>query len=393
MENGKNPVCRNIVGMLIVLVLLTPMLLLGDGATFSLHSTAKPLHNENIKLANEILKLKSITNKKIESDCWYLLENMTDSVQNLEIGFYVSDTMESRPQPSDISIEVDGDPVAKRIIIVDYDRVEFGKAEFALWNMVFQPYEKKMVYVEQKFMWDYEDTDVTILSLLSSDRFIYYLYLARLWAGVPDKIEVFFDFDTTYNISDSLFTKSTQLILHPENYEWLNNHTIFWTFENTDSIEDIKVNIRRYRRDISKEAFLNKWFWDKGAKLSCSYEGNKKLYTEDGMRHWRKYEENLKRLKEIPNRYEAYKILLKLYPAYLRNYIYAVHGYPFKNKLWQSLFQKSGWYEPRDDFSDADFNDIEQKNIAFILKYEKKIKEYLADLEKQETSTAPKTEK
>lgn len=381
---------KQLAGMLVLVFILMPAILLGDGATFSLHSTAKPLHNESIKLVSEILKLKSVTDEKIESKCWYILENLSDSVQSLEIGFYVSDTMESRPQPSDISIEVNGNPVEKKIIIVDYDRVEFGKAEFALWNMLFQPHEKKMVYVEQEFTWDYEDTDVTILSLLSSDRFIYYLYLASYWAGVPDKIEVFFDFDTTYSISDSTFTKSIRLVLHPENYEWVNDHTVCWKFENTDSIDDIKVDIKRYRRDISKEAFLDKLHWDRGKKLSWSYEANKRLYTKNDMKRWRKYEEEIDILKKIPNRYEAYKILLELYPAYLRNFIYAVHGYPFKTELWRSLFEKSRWYHPRDDFSESDFNGFEKRNIQFILEYEKKIKEYLKKHEKEEATDQTK---
>lgn len=53
--------------------------------------------------------------------------------------------------------------------------------------------------------------------------------------------------------------------------------------------------------------------------------------------------------------------------AILRNSIYAVHGYNFKNPKWKEYFTENFYgYKINPDFSESDFTDIEKKNLELI---------------------------
>ncbi|MCL2601674.1 MAG: YARHG domain-containing protein, partial [Treponema sp.] len=54
------------------------------------------------------------------------------------------------------------------------------------------------------------------------------------------------------------------------------------------------------------------------------------------------------------------------------NYFYAHHGYEFKNPFYRDYFIRYG-YKINPNFSVNDFNEYEQKNIAFLLKMESMI--------------------
>jgi hypothetical protein len=58
--------------------------------------------------------------------------------------------------------------------------------------------------------------------------------------------------------------------------------------------------------------------------------------------------------------------------AYMRNRIYARHGYVFKTKKWKDEFTKYDWYRPNQKFSEKLFNNFEKENIRRIQAAEKK---------------------
>ncbi|MDR1621051.1 MAG: YARHG domain-containing protein [Synergistaceae bacterium] len=58
--------------------------------------------------------------------------------------------------------------------------------------------------------------------------------------------------------------------------------------------------------------------------------------------------------------------------AYLRNRIYANHGYVFKTKKWIDEFSNSSWYQKNPKFSEKLFNSYEKKNLKNIIGEEKK---------------------
>jgi hypothetical protein len=55
----------------------------------------------------------------------------------------------------------------------------------------------------------------------------------------------------------------------------------------------------------------------------------------------------------------------------LRNEIYARHGKVFKDKWLQGYFASFKWYKPDPSFSESALNEIERKNVATILSYER----------------------
>ena len=66
--------------------------------------------------------------------------------------------------------------------------------------------------------------------------------------------------------------------------------------------------------------------------------------------------------------------LTKSQLAFLRNAIYAFHGYKFKNKTYSELFSSNyeHWYKINPKFTEKDFNEIEKANINLIKKYEER---------------------
>jgi len=60
----------------------------------------------------------------------------------------------------------------------------------------------------------------------------------------------------------------------------------------------------------------------------------------------------------------------------IRNAIYARHGYSFKSRPLRVFFDAQSWYIPVLNDIKNDFTELEQKNIALLLKYEKNAAEY-----------------
>ena len=94
------------------------------------------------------------------------------------------------------------------------------------------------------------------------------------------------------------------------------------------------------------------------------YEGHKRLYVADDILYQRSSmgdrflikDDNIKRLNA----------------KVLRNEIYARHGRIFSTPEMKKIFESVPWYQPRADFKESELNDIEKKNIDFILEFEKK---------------------
>jgi hypothetical protein len=60
----------------------------------------------------------------------------------------------------------------------------------------------------------------------------------------------------------------------------------------------------------------------------------------------------------------------------VRNTIYARHGYSFKNQPLRVFFDAQSWYIPVHSNIKNDFTEIEKKNIALLLSFEKNAAEY-----------------
>ena len=61
---------------------------------------------------------------------------------------------------------------------------------------------------------------------------------------------------------------------------------------------------------------------------------------------------------------------------YMRNEIFARHGYSFSKKQLRQQFEWRDWYVPNTADIKGFLTDIEKKNIALIKRYEKYAEEY-----------------
>ncbi|HEY2846715.1 MAG TPA: YARHG domain-containing protein, partial [Pyrinomonadaceae bacterium] len=62
--------------------------------------------------------------------------------------------------------------------------------------------------------------------------------------------------------------------------------------------------------------------------------------------------------------------------TYMRNEIFARHGYCFSKKDMRQLFENEAWYVPNTVDIKGFLTDIEKKNIALIKRYEKYADDY-----------------
>ncbi len=65
--------------------------------------------------------------------------------------------------------------------------------------------------------------------------------------------------------------------------------------------------------------------------------------------------------------------------GYMRNEIYARHGYSFKNKEWRYVFEEKDWYVPMGVDIRHQLTDVEIENIGLIYEYESYFDEYYDD--------------
>jgi len=59
--------------------------------------------------------------------------------------------------------------------------------------------------------------------------------------------------------------------------------------------------------------------------------------------------------------------------AFIRNEIYARHGYIFQTEPFKSYFSEKSWYVPNENFNESMLSDIEKVNVNTILEYEKRM--------------------
>ena len=57
--------------------------------------------------------------------------------------------------------------------------------------------------------------------------------------------------------------------------------------------------------------------------------------------------------------------------TYLRNSVYARHGYVFKSQELNNYYKQFSWYHPNPSVTDAALNSTEKANVDFILNYQK----------------------
>lgn len=109
------------------------------------------------------------------------------------------------------------------------------------------------------------------------------------------------------------------------------------------------------------------------------------LYVEEMMMQLNSYREQVASTTEKLLEYNASNTILthtivenlaKMDIHYMRNSIYARHGYSFKDKNLRNYFDQQDWYIPVHASIQADLTEIEKANIKLLLAYEEHAEEY-----------------
>ncbi|UCH93095.1 MAG: YARHG domain-containing protein [Candidatus Aminicenantes bacterium] len=388
----------------IFLILSTPNTIWGDGAAFiqSLDGAGViPIQEHDIRLLEEkvVIDLRDKTVK-----CQFILENLKDKPKQILMGFpfYSGKFPLSTSRIGNWAEEIEIEKV-KRVdaFTVFVDGKEL-KTEFKntkkysyvyTWDVDFSPNERKIVECKYNLKWGSFEADGS--QEIYRKSFYYITHTGALWEGKIAKatFQIYFNFNShrdkingpnCYFIEEvSLYSSHPNIKeistisreLRPTGYSWNSEKSmaeyIYYDWEPAGDKEDIVFTTVKGVPDL-KDCFNFK-----------NYKGNKSLYTKDDLKVpgylWECDVANGDDIvdgdEKTPEEIKKdWKLLKRKYLYYLRNEIFARHGYVFKDNGLQAFFLNMHWYKKNINFDIKTLNNIEKSNVRSILRAEKKIK-------------------
>ena len=354
-------------------------------------STVFPIENNSIKLIKEIIRIDPIPDSEArwKAVCEFYFYNLTNSPQLVTMGY--PDWLNTRYQPSkefweyfnslpeeiknkykyedyyfvtgygydsvyimgyregklkyepdawnlaDLEVTVNGLKV-KTIHKAISDKKGLPGDGAYIWKVKFLPHETKKVVVKFTF------TGLTDVGMFVRAKYI--LKTGALWAENIGVADIY------WNIKGRSINKK---MIVPSNFS-IKDEIIHWHFENFEPEYDIVIttNTPAYFPSDAPSDLIN---------IFCSskreYDGDKRLYTEKDLRN-----EKIEKIifPDIKNH------MRKFYLRALRNEIFARHGYRFNYIELMDIFGNCKWYKPDRKFSMNHLNEIERRNVQFILK-------------------------
>jgi len=312
--------------------------------------TIYPVNSEDIRLMKEVVVVNTTEAKAI-----YLLKNTREKAISVEIGFpfqryqepsirYESGGIVQGDIDESFKIKVDGEEIDK--IVKSESKIYDFKYS---WFVNFKANETKEIECTYSISWSFDAEEYPVNS-----SFIYYTSTGSYWKDSIQQVDISIKLDKS--ISHYLKKGDIQLVLKPEGYKVIDNETVEWHFVNWKPNEDIYIDVVKA---VSKNAEVTApssmrqvvdYFHSK--KI---YEGSTRFYTNNDL-----------------EKFGSNSDVARFYIKVLRNEIFARHGRYFKSQDLNSLFAITTWYKQNPNYSDDMLNDIERKNIQFILDYEKK---------------------
>ena len=316
-----------------------PLIMKGD--------TAFPISSGSIKLESEVIKIHyGITEKHgalgHEIEVIFNFHN-TSSETDLDIGFpnvasYAQKLrdFEAYDYPSMTPYETE---IKEGGTLPEHDLYDYNS--MYTWKMHFEENEKKSVYVKYRFESQQWGAD-------------YILVTGALWKDRIDKIDVYVDFPEPAAFA--------QITASPLNY-YYNGKGIEWHFENIEPDFNLFIGFVDLPEFYEKkdEYFRPRWNdpmdtyrWD-----DCFYYIDLFSSYEDMGRIALVYNKDIDYIRRVVER-------LKDTNQFVINEIYARHGYDFKTKKWEKIFEDTGWYKHDPGFTPDVFNSMEHATIAYI---------------------------
>lgn len=135
---------------------------------------------------------------------------------------------------------------------------------------------------------------------------------------------------------------------------------------------DYMIKAEKYNYDISKLSFYKEFFSDEVVVVPNDTSNNE-ILEEEIIEDYEVYSDYI--ISDSNVRYLNYSDLARYSSeelGYIRNEIFARHGYMFESPKYQNYFGSKSWYTPNPNFSlqNNSMNDVEISNISFIKSFE-----------------------
>lgn len=390
-------ISSSMVCLFLLFIIGTPNTVSGNGAAFRKGLDGAgviPIQEDNIRLLEEevVIDLRDNTVK-----CRFILKNLKEIPKKILMGFpfysglmrfsrRIGNWMEEKYSPPDsFTVFVDGNEMKTEL-----QNTEKYSYVYA-WDMNFNPNEKKIVQCQYTLIRETYSADGA--KEYNTESFNYITHTGALWEGKIARatFKIYFNFNNDKNringptdyfmaevIPDPSYPNYKNFItnkreLKPAGYTWDSEtcmaEYIFYDWEPPGDKEDIVFT------EVKSKPDLNEYFYFK------KYNGSESLYKKTDLevleRLWENEANHLstggedKSIEEV----EKGKKLLKIkYMQYLRNEIFARHGYIFKDNDLQAFFSKMSWYKRDSDFDIQALSKIEKANVKFLLKAEKNVR-------------------
>jgi hypothetical protein len=201
----------------------------------------------------------------------------------------------------------------------------------------------------------------------------------RSWKGPIGKMAVVVNHgdDLIAGVVEDGWANADEEKLKYTQFIWEANGRYRYIFENVNPrTKNDYIRISIAENDMQK--YYNQFECQEYGLFSCRFDCWYECEGEEG-RDW------------FPGSWHWHKALIYKDPSDIRlftknqvrlfiNFFFAAHGYDFKNPQYKNYFQKLKYvghntapYKVNPSFSEKDFNDIERKNIDYLLKLEKMI--------------------
>ena len=307
---------------------------------------------------------KGIT-ENVKVNATFFFENLTDQPIGMKMGFPF---FSSHPHGFKAWVQGKVASIEKRPmggkgeIVLQHERSGYI-LQMYVWDIFFQPHEKKDVKVEYLGTWGFSLDR-------STSYFVYVVETGVLWSGTIGKA----DFSLTLSEDTMSYLKHPGITLraYPSGSTWKGNR-IEWHFQNwkpkdnlgvvtfikeadstsTDEGQglfrggDIVVTSRDEPPPTPDAMYRCAGYFKNKERIH--YDGDKKAYTIEKLERW--YEDRLSDKDIMP----------QLCVKALRNEIFARHGRIFTTPDMKQIFKSAPWYKPRKDFKDSELNEIEKK--------------------------------
>lgn len=175
-------------------------------------------------------------------------------------------------------------------------------------------------------------------------------------------------------------------------YEYYINYILNVIFDFSKDMKNIEIKGDKIQIDNTEYSVILDATFLEGKDIALYILSEKRPYAlvkngVNGELHCLKQDEESffshvdeKIIKEFPlmfvnadSKFPAYWNLPRQQIRYLRNLIYARHGYAFKNQELKRFFENFEWYKVNPDFSEEDFNKEEKLEIKDMLTREEEV--------------------